>query len=132
MDEQLYHTGVLGMKWGHRKAEVAGMRATEKAGGDSVRTQKIQKKIDKKIEIAKSWETGLKDEKGRTIISDSAAKDIQKQALNGAKKLEVKLIKSKYADEYTRGLSTVGKVLNKITAADMTYGTVMYNLRNET
>lgn len=143
---ELAHRGVMGMKWGHRSgsgssdgisnkkyfSNIAKAKKGEHIDApDSKRTTNLKKNISNtKLEID-SFSSGAKDKKGKTIVSDKGAKKIQDWLKGDLAKTEVKLIKSKYADEYNAGLSKVGKILTKITASDKTYGEMMYNLHGQ-
>lgn len=114
------------MKWGHRKATYStvslGGRKTARTA-DSFRTQRLKKKIQ---ENKRAINTYSKEAKKGNRYSEKVVNTFTRDNA----KLNAKLIKSQYRDQYNAGRSAVGKVLDKITGADRTYAETMYNYRN--
>ena len=127
MNNELYHYGVPGMKWGHRKARPTYSTLRDANGkqirsADSARTQRLKKKA---ADTKRAMDYYRKEAK-----KANGDRDLEKIANTFAKdnaKLQTKLIKSQYRDQYNNGRSAASKAINKMLGADRTYGDVMYD-----
>lgn len=68
------------------------------------------------------------DNKNKIKLSDKDKKEIVDGLVKHHSKLQTKLIKSQYADEYMAGLSKAGKIYAKVTAGDKIYANTRYGL----
>lgn len=123
--DELYHYGVIGMKWGRRKSGSSTSGIVE-----SRRTSRLQKKVNHQKKVVESWKDAspIKDKSGNVIYSKKDIKDIHDAALNRLSKLEVKLVKSQMRDKINAGSSAVGRAFNKITGADKYQAEIEYDL----
>jgi hypothetical protein len=108
--DELYHYGVPGMKWGHRKAVTP---------GESFRTRRLKKAVARQEEVVKSWKDAspITDKKGKTLYSAKEVKEMSEATVNRLNKLNHKLLVSQKADQINAGASVVGKIYNKVTGA---------------
>ena len=149
--DELYHYGVLGMKWGKHKAQ--GLKPT--TDGSSLRKYKqaiANRKAAKDVkkmkyaqystmfdQVAKhpfgiggSKEQDARFEKSRKEAHDAITKyKAAKRAEKAAKKMakaEAKEVKKLYRAEYLKGKSFIGRLNAKIDGSDKIYADFAYGL----
>lgn len=147
--DELYHYGVLGMKWGRRKARP--IKGGQPSSAAYLRMQKA--KSNKKI-ASRSFNSAYRhdrslirrsqfDKEDNKRSSQELMKAAQKsykadmeykkakKAYKSVKKHEkqkVKDIKAKYSKEYLSGKSPVGKAMSKMLGTDKNYANIMYDM----
>ena len=147
-ESELYHYGVPGMKWGHRKArpvttgsigaarmKMQQAKANKKAASKSFdkayrhdRSLMRRSQFDKADNKRSAQELAKAAEK-----SNQADKDYKKakKAYKAVKKMEqqkVEKIKAKYAKEYQNGKTIGQQIGDKILGREKYYSEIMYNL----
>jgi len=129
----LSHTGVLGMKWGVRRAGNAiksRVRETTKYTKNSYLHPFLTGKAERQSMDKNSFGTIAR----RSLVyqKTSEIKDINTRVNKMlAKKAKIKQIKTEYRKEYMRGESAAGKVFAKVTGSDKIYANTMYDLNKK-
>ena len=150
--DELYHYGVKGMRWGHRKASRVSTDGSAKRAYDmakeKLRDAKARKQIANKQYDAAFYE-GRKlknmfgegnrkttndliktaENAGRADKAYKAAKAAAKAAKKMAK-VEAKEVKKLYRESYMNGSSAVRKIWAKITAVDKDFADYAYKKHN--
>ena len=141
MENQIYHHGVKGMKWGRRRYQNPDGTLTpdgkNRYGGssegsvkDSRRTKRLAKAVDRQKKVVESWQdtSEIKDKKGKTLYSKREVKEIRDAAVERLKKLEYKHMISQKRDQINAGESAFGRAYNKLTGADKYQAEIEYNI----
>lgn len=114
-NNELYHYGVLGMKWGRRK----GYSNTESSNQVSKRQKEITRKtrgITRDINSFKGYENGIFDKKGRPVLSQEDVKKMV-ESLTDMKNKQINKINAKYdkkADAITKDIMSFADSKNGI------------------
>ena len=153
--DDIIHYGVLGIRWGHRKAiipsvsQVSTNRAVNKATDAKAKMQSAKKayktankKFDKAYRNSNSWilnsqfdkkdNKRRKDEMMKAAQKAEAAQKAYKKAKANYKlsdkraKSMVKDIKKQYRKQYMAGESFIGKMYGKVSGSDRTYADLQY------
>ena len=157
----IMHYGVLGMRWGHRKAKIPSVsqkstnNAVDKAIDAKVKMKSAKKayksanrKFNKAYRNSNSWilnsqfdkedNKRRKDKMMEAGQKAEAAKKAYKKAKENYKlsnkraKTAVKDIKKQYRKQYMAGESFIGKMYAKYTDADRIYADLQYEFnRNQ-
>ena len=146
-NNEIYHYGVPGMKWGHRK-EVPVTNSVSAARSRMQKAKNNKKLASKNFNKAYRHDNSLirrlqfdKEDNKRSSKeleraaekSYNADKEYKKakKAYKAVKKYEkqsIKDIKAKYSKEYLSGKSKVGRAVSKILGTDKNYANAMYDM----
>lgn len=137
IDSELYHHGVKGQKWGHRKAklELQKAKSTRKVANrefnrkfrsyNSSFLNSFRTKEEKSAAGDRAIKAGAKAEKANKAYK--RAKKKYKFAVK-ADKIKMKDLEKKYRKEYMSGQSKVGKAISKLTGSDRIYANIMADM----